>query len=129
MYATPTTATRTAPQPAGANQPPRPRWRLAGRDVPQEMFYAAEKEIRAGSHAFLAVLTEHEDEIRVGPDDCANCLSAGYLGLDVTMVGPLKDAPGGDKGLRPAFARGAWWLVARSLFPCPQCNDRKVIEL
>jgi len=31
--------------------------------------------------------------------------------------------------LAPAFARGAWWLVARSLFPCPQCNDRKVIEL
>lgn len=129
MFSAPATTTRPITRSAQPGQPPRPRWQLAGRDVTQEQFYAVQKAKQAGHRVFFVLLTLHDDDLSVPPGDCPNCLGAGYLGLDVTMVGPMVDKPGDDKVLRPAFHSGSWWLVAREFFPCPRCNDRKVIEL
>lgn len=128
-----------APVAMNVNQAPaRPKFRLWGRQVPQEMFYATQQAKRAGRRVFMDLLTLHGDDTQVLPGECDNCVGAGYFMLDVAISGPLKDMPAGGQGtadenpsvhLRPAWHANAWWLVARELYRCPLCNDKREIVL
>jgi len=127
-----------AAAPAVNRAPARPVWRLNGRQVTQDMFYAVQNAKKDGRRCFLDLLTLHDDEMDARPDECQNCLGAGYFILDVAMVGPLKEMPAntGTKGedaqpvhLRPAWHNKAWWLVVREPFPCPLCNNRREVIL
>lgn len=113
-----------------------PQFRLGGRQVTQDMFYAAQQAKRSGRRVFMDLLTLHGDDTTVLLDECENCVGSGYFMLDVAMGGPYQDVPAGKQGtadeapsvhLRPAWHANAWWLVARDLYPCPLCN--KVREL
>jgi hypothetical protein len=111
------------------DRPPRPRFQLAGRQVTQEMFYTVERAKRDGRRVFFFDLTLHDDETITPPSACENCLGAEYLGLDVAMVGPLKETPKQTSDLRAAWHAKSWWLVARNLYPCPVCNPVREVQL
>ena len=125
MYQQPT-MTRAAYRPE-PDRPQRPRFQLAGRRVTQEMFYAAEQGKRGGNRVFFFTLTACGDETDVAPTVCANCLGAECLGLDVVTAGPLKDIPTPTGSSRAAWHAGAWWLVARAMYPCPVCMREIVL--
>jgi hypothetical protein len=136
MYQQPATATRSTARPVTA--PPRPKWQLAGRQVQQAMYYDADKAKKSGYRVSLLLLTLYEGSTETPPDECQNCLSAGYLGLDTFLRGPFQDMPQSKQGsadevptvhLRPAWHNGAWWQVAREMYLCPLCNSDREIQL
>lgn len=117
--------------PTATRQRTRPDFRLAGHQVTQEMFYAAERAKRDGRRCIMASAGVTELAGPLSDEDCPNCGALGRLGLEVIMSGPFKTppptkAPDPDKDdpvlLRPAWHNGAWWLVVRDVFPCPVCN-------
>lgn len=125
MYQAPT-ATQTRPD--ATTRRPGPRWQLAGRQVTQSMFYDAEKAKRAGRRVFF--VTAGGADMSHSHGDCQNCNGFGRMALEVAMAGPFESAPAGRAGneetppethLRPAWHSGAWWLVTRQLYPCPEC--------
>lgn len=119
-------------------RPPRPVFRLCGRQVTQEMYYAAEQAKRARRRALLDNAGQSELTAAIADDDCDNCGGFGHLALEVVMAGPFRDFPqvksgNGEEGagvdLRPAFHNGSWWLVVRQLYPCPVCSNNRTIDL
>lgn len=120
------------PQPATTQTAPaRPKWQLAGRAVTQFMYYDAEKAKRANKRVFF-VTAGYSDLAAMSDDDCRNCGGFGRLGLEVAMLGPLKEPPQTARGnaeiepdmlIRPAWHNGAWWGVTRQMYPCPVCKD------
>ena len=132
MFQTPTaTANRTAPA--------RPVFRLAGKQVTQEMFYAAQQAKRAGRRCLLVTAGESDiSKFTKSEEDCPNCGGFKYLALEVLVAGPLKELPATKQGsadeqpavhLRPAWHNGAWWSVVRDLHRCPVCNPGREIVL
>ena len=114
---------------------PQPQtYTLAGRQVARELYEAKERAKRDGRRVLLVPLTIHGDEMDVPPGVCVNCLGAEYIGIEVLVAGPFRDAPGGQSNegggpaLRPAWHNKAWWQVARQFAPCPICGPR-VIQL
>lgn len=130
MFQQHVTATRPAP--------PRPKWQLAGRQVTQVMYYDAEKAKRTGRRVYFVTAERAQISDLTGPgvdDDCQNCEGFGYMALEIVMGGPFKNAPQGKHGnedevptvyLRPAWHNGAWWQVAREMYPCPVCKADQV---
>lgn len=118
--------------------PARPQFRLGGRMVTQEMFYAAQQAKKAGRRVFMDLLTLHGDDVRIREGECANCVGAEFFLLDVAIAGPLTDMPAAKQGtadenpsvhLRPAWHHNSWWLVVRELHRCPVCNNKQEIVL
>ena len=138
----PATTTRAAFG-ATATAPRSPRFRLAGRDVTQEMFYAAQNAKRAGRKTWLVMADDPAgDDLRgaipgVGDGDCPNCNGYGQFVLDIAAAGPFRDHPGTtisdpEKGVVPLSATyhgKAWWKVVRQIYPCPVCAKTKEIVL
>ena len=108
-------------------------WQLAGHQVTQTMYYDAQQAKRENRRAFLVTAGELPDaDISAG--FCANCNGFGTLALEVVHGGPFRDFPhaGVDHGkdgdgpaLRPAWHNG-WFLVLRTIYPCPLCNAQEV---
>lgn len=128
-----------APAATVVKEPPRPVWRLAGRQVTQDMFYAAQQAKRSGKRCIFVHAGESDiTEAALSGEDCPNCGGFGHFALEVIVGGPFKDAPHGGQGttdenpavhLRPAWHNKAWWQVVRDLFPCPVCNRKREIHL
>jgi hypothetical protein len=138
MYQQPATVTRSTARPAA---PPRIKWQLAGRQVSQAMYYAADKAKKQGQRVYFVTAGQSEMTSLPGAtvdDYCANCLGFGRMALEVVMGGPFPNAPQGNQGsadkeptvhLRPAWHNGAWWQVAREMYLCPLCNSDREIQL
>ena len=125
-------------------QPARPpRFQLAGHDVTQEMYYAAQNAKRGGRKVWLILAEDGAaldplGRIRgVGADDCPNCEGYGQFMLDIAAAGPFKDHPGAviadaKKGALPqsaTYKAGAWWRVVRQIYPCPICAKTREVVL
>lgn len=136
MIATATTSP-TAPRPARPPaQQPAPRFQLAGRDVPQAIYYAAHEARRRGQRVFLVTagpLTEGLQQ--PGAPNCPNCAGYGRLALETVIGGPFKDVPsGGERGTGEAkiyvsaVVKGKdWFQVTRDYFDCPACRKEIVL--
>jgi len=120
---------------ATTTQPARPTFKLAGHVVTQDMFYAVQQAKRARRRCIY--VSAGEPAVSPNIDSCANCGGFGYMALEVVVGGPFKDAPQGAQGsadenptvhLRPAWHNKAWWSVARDLYPCPLCNDKRDVQ-
>lgn len=124
----------------GVQRPPaRPKWRLAGHEVTQDMFYAAQQARRAGRRCFYVHAGDNEiSKFTLSDEDCGNCGGFGHMALEVVVAGPFPNAPQGKQGsaeeqpavhVRPAWHNGAWWSVVRELYDCPVCSNTREINL
>lgn len=131
MYQTPT-RNRPAAQPAAP-----PKFMLAGRQVTQSMYYAAQEAKRARQRCFLITAEEsYIENERVKSANCANCEGYGRLGLEIVVGGPFEGPPTtGERGegvskihLSIAWHNG-WFQVVRSYCDCPVCGSTREIML
>lgn len=108
--------------------------------VTQDLFYAAEQAKRSRRMCWLVDAGYSELTGVLSTEDCDNCGGFGHLALEVAMGGPFDTFPNvkGANGtadkepavlLRPASHNGRWYLVVRDLYPCPVCNNNRVIDL
>lgn len=130
-----TTRTGTTAQPMQARPTP-PKFMLAGREVSQEIYYAAHEAKRRGTRVFLVWAGPLGDGLRgLEGDICSNCEGYGRLALEAVIGGPFDTPPAaGDRGegaasihISAVTMHGKWFQVTRDYFSCPVCTGRDVI--
>lgn len=117
-------------------RPTAPKFMLAGREVSQEIYYAAHEAKRRGTRVFLVSAGPLGDGLKgLDGESCANCEGYGRLALETVIGGPFDTPPtAGDRGegagriyVSAVTLNGKWFQVTRDYCSCPVCTGRDVV--